>query len=385
MANFFGALNLTAGNRYGSTAHSANLQFDTDSFSLECWSKSASAGHLVNKYNNSTLKGYKLELLSDGTAKATLNSTAVTAGSSLLNNAWHHLQLCVDRTANLATLYADGAGGTAVDISSLGSLTNTTAFVFGIDPTLVTYYAGSIAEIRLSAGVRSSANFTTEVSKYPDDADTRLLYHFWEGKGATIYDMSAANVDVYDAGTRYDATLVGGTGTWAFGPLLMNHVDIVEAAIWAAIDTYSSLTTWGNSIKLKRHRARRGDPATGRQQFRGLSRDDAPGLFVLAQVGPIVPVTHEFHDCAVPFIIEGAIFNATKENLNDFWWLVFRALNSRETTDAGHFYHQQVQNWEFRTTPRFQLPEAGDSGYMGRFAWGGQFIVRSDFRTAGYP
>lgn len=401
MGNKFGAIDLSAGNRYGTTPNASLIDFSTDSFSVDLWVKSAAAGPLVNKYDNAALKGYKLELLSDGTAKATLNSTAITAGSSLLDNAWHHLELNVDRSANSGVLYAGGVAGTSVDLTSLGSIANSAAFKFGIDPTLATYLTGFLSEIRLSSGVRHSAAFTPEIFAHQDDTRTRLLYHFWEGKGATIYDMSATNIDLYDPGTRHTATLVGGTGTWAFGPVFASPEDIIQEALWYALDTWtdnvvgyvrSPLVVYGRPIQLKRFRGRRDDPATGRQSGSGLTRGDCPCIFLTPiDSGNLQPKTAGFDDYTIPIFLGGAIFNGTRSDMNNMFWACFRAIAAAETNndgtmpDAGSFFHQQVQKWE-ATKPRiFGVKEQEGKGYIGGFGAILRFVVRTDYRMAGSP
>lgn len=401
MGNKFGAWDNSAGNRYGTTPHALLIDFGTDSFCLDLWVKAAASGPLANKYDNAALKGYKLELLSDGTVKATLNSTEITAGTSLLDNAWHHVELNVDRSANSGVLYASGVAGTSVDLSSLGSTANSAAFQFGRDPAGAALLTGSLSEIRLSSGVRHSATFTPAIFAHQDDWRTRLLYHFWEGKGSTIYDMSASPLDIYDPGTRHTATLVGGSGTWAFGPVFADPETILHEALWYALDTWtdnvvgyarSPLVLYGGPIRLKRFRGRRDDPKTGRQTGSGLTRGDCPCIFLTPiDSGKLQPVTAGFDDYMIPIFLGGAIFNGTKSDMRNLFWACFRAIAAAETNsdgtlpDAGSFYHQQVQKWE-STAPRiFGVPEQEGDGFIGGFGSILRFVVRTDYKRPGSP
>ena len=326
-------------------------------------------------------------MLAAGGGRAKLNGTAMTAGSSLLDGNWHHYALVADRSRGKGRLYIDGSGGTEVDISSLGSITNTTAFIMGRDPPGTGYLDGRIGEVRLSKNIRYAVNFTKEVSQHEDDAHTVLLYHFNEGSSGTVFDMSAGTTSITDSGTRHNGTTVA-SPTWDWGPIFVSPVKILHEGLWHALDTSTELDRWGDYHKLNRYRARRSDPHTGRILGFGLSRADCPGLFVSPETIAGMPTaTNSYDDVNVPFIVEGAILNPSTFDISSFHWMVFKAIIGKlYSTDAGHLYNRRLQNWVVGAVQLLHQPDkAGSDGFIGRFVQEIRFTMKADLQDANTP
>lgn len=150
------------------------------------------------------------------------NGTTGICGSTIVDDGvWHHIAVTRNASNGVVRLFVDGV----IDAtSSASSNTGNISYRDGrptsypnSDPYLVLgaekhdypgslYYRGWLDELRISNTIRYSANFMPPSSPFTTDANTVALYHFNEGSGTIVNDVSMA------AGGPSNGTLmIGGT------------------------------------------------------------------------------------------------------------------------------------------------------------------------------
>jgi Concanavalin A-like lectin/glucanases superfamily len=170
-----GALDCVSGTGWASLAYSADQDFGSGDFTIDCWVYPTSGGGasqaIFNKSLNSATVGAfhikidPLFMLLSSTRSAW--DYIINSGVSLSNNAWHHVALV--RHGTLISLYADGtsvasqvvsAGYTlyanAADVVSIGSGGSAGGEV----------WQGKIDEFAMTNVARWTANFTPPVAAY---------------------------------------------------------------------------------------------------------------------------------------------------------------------------------------------------------------------------
>lgn len=154
------------------------------SFTLECWARFTSfgSGDYRSLFGNRETGGgnaFGLAFFSNSIATLQNNSGSnqdFSLGISLATNTWYHIALTVsgstcklyingtqrggDKTLAGDKITSAGAGRLRIGGSALGSA-----------------MTGFMDEIRLSKGLRYTANFTEPTSAFVNDADTVLLCH----------------------------------------------------------------------------------------------------------------------------------------------------------------------------------------------------------------
>jgi hypothetical protein len=186
-----------------------DIVFDRDAYDNGDWGDfglSLGAGRVVWGVAGQSSTGY--------VENTVCGSRVITDG------AWHHVAAVKDAAAGRIRVYvdgqldADGAGPngdtTYRDGRPTGWPSSDPFLVIGAEKhfgaTAWTGFAGWIDEIRLSSVVRYSANFTRPAAPFSTDAATRALYHFDEGAGSAVGDLSAA-----PGGPSTGVRLVGGS------------------------------------------------------------------------------------------------------------------------------------------------------------------------------
>ena len=151
----------------------------TQSFTISVWTKipptakTGTAGRVLSKGGrDSSNPGYQLmeggsdagdELqlrLHDGVDFYMGLGTAV--GSNIYDNVWHHSVYVIDRSSNLGREFVDGVLTVETDISSIGSLSNSSLFVIGarnqsLPPYTALFYTGLIDDVRVYNRALSAA------------------------------------------------------------------------------------------------------------------------------------------------------------------------------------------------------------------------------------
>jgi len=141
-----------------------------------------------------------------GVQRANLMHGGVVGNSIVDDGVWHHVAVTRQASSGGVWLYIDGILDAG---SSTGASTGDISYNVGRnsmypdDPTLVfgaekhdypgsLYYKGKLDEFRLSANIRYTSNFTPSHQPFITDANTMALYHFNEGNGTMLHDVSGA-------------------------------------------------------------------------------------------------------------------------------------------------------------------------------------------------
>ncbi|HKY84327.1 MAG TPA: LamG-like jellyroll fold domain-containing protein, partial [Anaerolineales bacterium] len=132
--------------------------------------------------------------------------TTICGATSVADGAWHHVAVTRRASDGRLQIYVDGA----LDGEGLGpvgdmSYADGRSTTHPDDPFLVLgaekhdagaaypSYNGYVDEMRLSANIRYSGPFTPPTGPYASDPNTVALYHFNEGFGDTLNDVSGAS------------------------------------------------------------------------------------------------------------------------------------------------------------------------------------------------
>jgi len=110
-----------------------------------------------------------------------------------LSYGWHHVALMYDNPTGTVTAYFDGKNRCSGSCPSLKN-SNETLRV-GDGPWMGDELNGAIDEIRISAVVRYSGDFSPPTSLFTCDEHTRALWHFDEFEGATVFHDACGLVD----------------------------------------------------------------------------------------------------------------------------------------------------------------------------------------------
>jgi hypothetical protein len=154
---------------------SPKLDFDAStSFTYEGWFNSSTAQTsrgVIGKKDSAAASaaGYTAVIsaagtqiicrISDGTHQVSVNM-----GSSVLDGNWHHISCAVDRGAQTLTAYLDGSPSSPTDISSVGSLDNSSDFRVGIFGAGTAGFVGSIDDVRIYRYARTAAQVTEDMN-----------------------------------------------------------------------------------------------------------------------------------------------------------------------------------------------------------------------------
>ena len=371
--NPFGSLTFNGSTQYGSVSHHADYNFGaSQSFCVELWFKTAAAAPLMNKFASS--KGWKLAVTSGGALSGTINTSTLSGGTSLLNNAWHHAALSVDQDMGVAFLCLDGAVVDQVDISAISTTDNTAAIRFATNESVTTFLNGSLQEVRISQVSRYGGDYIIPTFQFFEDGFTLLLLHFNEGNGATSFDMSRQ---------RHRATLTA-SPTYAEGNLIVSPVTVVREHIWLAIDEDSDVSNYFTRTGGVKFRLAESDPLPTPEVLAGGTA--SPALIVApTSIGEVPPETVAYHTVPVSITIWGYLFHTSVAEIEAFWFLILRAIYRRYDTgqSGGRLECNFIQRIEIRG-PDF-MTETGAAERQNTLFSVFSFECIADFRIALAP
>jgi|JI7StandDraft_1071085.scaffolds.fasta_scaffold68841_2 hypothetical protein len=155
-----------------------------------------------------------------GVQRSNLMHGGVVGNTIVDDGIWHHIAVTRQASTGGVWLYIDGILDASSNTSpSTGDISyrvgRTTTYPD--DPTLVfgaekhdypgsLYYKGKLDEFRLSNNIRYTTNFTPQSQPFDPDANTKALYHFNEGSGTILTDVSGAS-----GGPSHGTILYGGS------------------------------------------------------------------------------------------------------------------------------------------------------------------------------
>ncbi len=149
------------------------------------------------------------------------NATTGVCGSTIVDNGnWHHIAITRNAANGQVRLFVDGVlDASSPSTPNTGNISyrdgRSTSYP-NSDPFLVLgaekhdypgslYYSGWLDEMRVSNIIRYTSNFTPPSAPFSTDANTVALYHFNEGTGTTLTDVSGAS-----GGPSNGTLMVGG-------------------------------------------------------------------------------------------------------------------------------------------------------------------------------
>ena len=203
------------------------LDFGTGSFSYQAWVKTdSSTGNqgIIDKRGSlagdSDFRGYLL-WTNSGVIKANVsgdnagNSTVTSAGASISDGAWYHVTVVVNKATNIQYLYVNGSLVDSDSIAGItGSVSTQSNLMFGYKSTTgatsITYFNGTVDEVRLSDAVLSAewiaASYKTENDTFNSYGAEQTLY---PTDNPTIYSQTTQTFTLLSAFTE-TSTLNGG-------------------------------------------------------------------------------------------------------------------------------------------------------------------------------
>lgn len=134
------------------------------------------------------------------------NGTTLCGSRTVTDNQWHHVAV-TRRTNGAMAIFVDGqpdgnTSGAAGDASyrdgrNIGGNTWDPYIVLGAEKhdagNAYPSFNGWLDELRISNTVRYTAAFTPPASPFTTDGNTMALYHFDEGTGVSVADVSGAS------------------------------------------------------------------------------------------------------------------------------------------------------------------------------------------------
>ena len=186
----------------GSANAPSRTEYSVTSFTLEAWVRPSAAGltgaqNIVGRWGTLGTSGSYALYLADGRP-----SLGISCDGMDFHPLMDTATLRADRWSHVAATFDAGAARVFVDGVSVGESTfpcvdpnplTTTPFQIAYDdPMGGDPFLGQLDEVRLSSGVRYSADFEPAVS-FEQDPTTLVLYHF--DSGPTIVDSSSLRND----------------------------------------------------------------------------------------------------------------------------------------------------------------------------------------------
>lgn len=141
-----------------------------------------------------------------GVQRGNLSHGGVTGNTIVDDGIWHHIAVTRQASTGGVWLYVDGVlDGSDPSSASTGDISYRNGRMSGFpdDPTLVfgaekhdypgsLYYKGHLDEFRISNIIRYNSNFSVPATPFMPDANTKALFHFDEGGGLVLSDVSGA-------------------------------------------------------------------------------------------------------------------------------------------------------------------------------------------------
>jgi len=206
-------------------------------FTIEFWMNAASAdntasaitcgannnwinGNIIidrDRYNQPARYGLSIQggNFAFGVSGESSGEITICGDDDVLDSNWHHIAVMRRASDGFVWLYVDGvldasgdgpdgdvsypdAGTPCSDCCGGGNCNNSDPFiVIGAEKhdagESFPSYNGYFDELRISTTLRYTANFAVPSSRFVTDGNTAALYHFDEGTGTTINDVSGAS------------------------------------------------------------------------------------------------------------------------------------------------------------------------------------------------
>lgn len=237
------------------------LDFGTGSFTYQTWVKTdSSTGNqgIIDKRGSlagdSGFRGYLL-WTNGGVLKANIssddpgNSTVTSVGPSISDGAWHHVAVVVNKATNIQYLYVNGSLVDSDSIAGItGSVSTQSNLMFGYKSTTgatsITYFDGTVDEVRISNTARSAAwiaaTYKTEVDTFNTFASEEQEYPSSGTLTSSIFDTEFTGGAAWGTLTFSATTPTSTTATVKMRT--SNSSSMTGATAFSSCDTITSGT-----------------------------------------------------------------------------------------------------------------------------------------------
>lgn len=221
---------------YVEIADHANLEFDTNSFSVEAWAYADSDSSndwrniVSKKQGTGSSAGWLLRLSkTDGALYPTLfvadgsSSSAAKSPTAVTEGTWYHIAGVVDRSTDTVMIYVDGELMASTSVSNMGSMSSAVDMRIGIWSTYVDdMWNGNIDDVRVWNDARSQAEIQDNMYNRlsGDEANLVAYYSFEDGGAADITGNGHNGTLQGDTTSSYRGIAVATTGSGDLSGLL---------------------------------------------------------------------------------------------------------------------------------------------------------------------
>ena len=365
--NTYGAVSLN-GSVHGTASHQDHLDFGEQDFEIEvafAIDGGSGARSILSKQVNSF--GWGIGITGAGKLNIILGDEDFTSDDAIPTDEWQTLSISGVRSSETAHINLNG--------EALGTLTIGEDIDSSADLVVGEDWVGRVSEVRITIGrIRHKVgDYLVDVRQFVDDNWTMALYHFNEGEGATVHDMSSGK----QTGSHSRNHLVfNSVPTYTYGVTEACVPTIIREQVWLALDSYTNLDTFLSVRNGKKYRWREGDIIPGDYNV-----SNTPALIVapgsLPDIRTNTPVLHKIE---VPVGLEGHLHHTSASDIEYFWWLAVSAIYARYNsgTTAGRFNFSRIQNM-ISQGPSFTVQEQENDSLFSSFTDTLMFTVDHDF------
>jgi hypothetical protein len=240
-----GSLLLDGNSDYLSTPYSADFDFGTGDFTVDCWIRVANAAAYQHLIGTDTTGKFMLAInqpAAGGELSLGRHNVAwdASAAHGLSNNTWAHIAVC--RSGTDLFLFVNGVPLTGMPVTDNQNYTTAVTYM-GAMPT-VNYLNGNIGEVRITKGLaRWTADFSASLptSKYADDVQDPIL-GTWNpsDKSASVTlsngDLTATNAGASWSSARSTVGKSSGKWYWEYTIASLGYVEVGAGISTSALD-----------------------------------------------------------------------------------------------------------------------------------------------------
>jgi hypothetical protein len=221
-------------------ANHSNINFGTNSFTVECWIRTDVKNQpIVSKMDNALTTGWILSLDGNGKMSFNLNGSQGTPANAndLSDNTWHHIAVIRKDILSFYTyllFYEDGIEVGSSMLFTGGSVSNTDDLMIGDAPSS-SNFNGLIEEMRIWGTERTENHIRSNMYNEIGGSATGLIaYYRFNESGGSITDNEQGLSDL-------DGTLINMAGSaWISSTVPMPFRTQSGASNW------SSSSSWAN-------------------------------------------------------------------------------------------------------------------------------------------
>jgi hypothetical protein len=243
-------------NQYLSLPNTSALDLGSNNFTMEAWVYPASVSGNKNIFyingNNSSysaiclyVQDSQFAFLANQTGGYPWTLQIGAVGPTISSNTWYHV--AATRSGNSFYVFVNGTLVSGAPYTLSGALFNGTTNIIGYQPTVASYFSGSISNARIINGTALyTASFTPPTTPISAITNTKLL----TCNAATIVDSSANNLTLTNTGTAtVSSTITPFSASVSNGGFKLKQVSYVRPVYGFTISpAYSGKSTWDLTV-----------------------------------------------------------------------------------------------------------------------------------------